>query len=699
LTRPDGGGGSVCAPPLKLRLDEARLRRVYAPAAFAAGRKPTHRRVHVAFRAAATYRARMLHFLRRHSQSRVIQVIFIMIIAVFMLWGVGAVVNGGSPLTTVATVDGRPIEQIAVQRAELNLTQAYREAYKGNMSPEVRKALNIRQRALDGLIDRLVLVTQADKLGLKIDDQELRDSIVDSPSFQLGGRFNKEHYLRVLRSAGLTPADYEIARRDDLAVQRLQAVVGDNVTVSDDDVRDDILAREEKRTLTFVKFPAAELTASVQVSDEDLQKYYEANKSRYAEPEKAKVELLAYPVDKFQSGVEVTEEQITESYEANLATRYTQPKEVKARHILIHVPRDADEETSAKARKRIEEVQAKIKAGGDFSALAREYSEDTGSKDKGGELGFFPRGRMVGAFEDAAFGLKPGETSEIVESPFGFDIIRVDDVHEERQKPLEEVRTEVVTAIKKESATAKAKEAAEADHEALANGASLDQIAEKRGLTVERPEPMARGVAFPSLGRSLPLTNALWELQPGGTTAPTDVNGTLVIGKLVETVPSSVPAFADVKDRVDAAYRLERATDVAKAEAEKLLAAAKADGPLEKAAAASKRKPEFAGSFSRNTGLVPGIGSSQEVKDAAFALREDKPLADSVFVVAGDAYVIELKDKTVPSAEDVAKKMDDARKKLLSKRQNDAFGRYLAELKKKARVEVNAQRLEDIPTV
>jgi peptidyl-prolyl cis-trans isomerase D len=639
----------------------------------------------------------MLHFLRRHSQSRAIQVIFFLIIAVFVLWGVGAVVNGGSPLTTVATVDGKPIEQLSVQRAEINLTQAYRDAYKGNMTPELKKALNLRQRALDGLIDRLVLVNQAQRLGIKIDDQELRDAIVDSPSFQMGGRFSKDYYLRVLRSAGLTPGDYEEARRDDLAVQRLQGVVDDNVTVSDDDVRDDILAREEKRTVEFVKFPAAELTAQVQVTDDELQKFYDVSKARYTEPEKAKIELLAYPTDKFEAGVEVTDDQIQENYEANLATRYTQPKEVRARHILIGVPRGADEETAAKARTRIEEVQAKIKAGGDFGELAKQYSDDAGSKDKGGELGFFPRGRMVGEFDDAAFSLQPGEVSEIVQSPFGYNIIQVEEVHEERQKPLDEVRPEIVASLKKEAATAKAHEAADADHESLSNGATLDQVAQKRGLTVDRPEPIPRSAPFPSLGRSLPLNNAIWEMQPGGVTAPTDVNGTLVIAKLDETVPSMQPPLADVKDRVDAAYRLQRAGEDAKAAAEKLLAAAKSDGPLEKAAAAAKRKPEMAGTFNRTTQMVPGIGSSQEVRDASFALTEDKPLADRVFVVSGDAFVIELKDKTVPSAEDITKKMDETRKKLVEKRKNDAFARYLSELKKNSRIEVNAQRLEDIP--
>ncbi len=639
----------------------------------------------------------MLHFLRRHSQSRVIQVIFSLIIAVFVLWGVGAVVNEGSPLTTIASVDGKPIEQLSVQRAEMNLAQAYREAYKGQFTPEMRKAMNLRQRALDGLIDRAVLVNQSQKLGYIVDDQELRDSIVDSPAFQVGGRFSKEHYLRVLRSAGLTPGDFESAKREDLAVERLQNVIGDNVAISDDDARDDIIAREEKRSVAFVKIPSADLTANVQVTDADLETFFEANKARYAEPEKVKVELLTYPVDKFGENVEITEEQITTEYEENLATKYTQPHEVHARHVLIRVPRDADDDTKAKARTRIDEVKAKLDGGADFATIAKEYSEDPGSKDRGGDLGFFPRGRMVGAFDDAAFSLKAGEISDVVESPFGFNIIKVEEVREERQKPIEEVREEIVATLKKATASEKAKEAAAQDEDAIAGGATLDQIAEKRGLTVERPEAMARGAAFPSLGRSLPLTNALWDAKPGEYTAPVDVNGTVVIGRLAENVPSTTPSFADVKDRVDAAYRLQKATEAAKAEAEKVLAAAKTDG-LEKAAAAANRKAEVATPFVRTGPFIPGMGSNQQVKDAAFALTTDKKLADEVFVIGPDAFVVELRDVTVPSDEDIQKKLAETKKRLLDKRRNDAFTRYVGELKKKAHIEVNAERLEAIPT-
>lgn len=651
----------------------------------------------VAFRGAAHYGRRMLHFLRRHSQSRVIQVIFSLIIAVFVLWGVGAVVNEGSPLTTIASVDGKPIEQLSIQRAEMNLAQAYREAYKGQFTPEMRKAMNLRQRALDGLIDRAVLVNQSQKLGYVIDDQELRDSIVDSPAFQVGGRFNKEHYLRVLRSAGLTPGDFESAKREDLAVERLQNVVGDNITVSDDDARDDIVAREEKRSVAFVKIPSADLSASVQVTDADLETFYEANKARYAEPEKVKVELLSYPVDKFGENVEITEEQITADYEENLSSKYTQPHEVHARHILVRVPRDADDATRATARGKVEDLKKKIDGGADFGTLAKETSEDPGSKEKGGDLGFFPRGRMVAEFDEAAFSLKPGEVSEVVETPFGFHVIKVEEVREERQKPIEEVREEIVATLKKASASEKAKEAAAQDEDAIAGGATLDQIAAKRGLTVERPEAMARGAAFPSLGRSLPLTSALWDAKSGEYTAPVDVNGTIVIGRLAEKVPSATPAFADVKDRIDAAYRLQKATEAAKAEAEKVLAAAKADG-LEKAATAQNRKVETATSFVRTGPFIPGMGSSQQLKDAAFALTQDKKLADEVFVIGPDAFVVELREVTRPSDEDMQNKLAETKKRLLDQRRNDAFTRYVGELKKKAHIEVNAERLEAIPT-
>lgn len=641
----------------------------------------------------------MLHFLRRHSQSKLIQGIFFVIIAVFVLWGVEAVVSGGNALTTVATVDGRPIEQIEIQRAERNLAEAYRNAYKENFSPELRQALNLRQRALNGLIDRLVLLNQAEALGLEVPDQELRDVIVSSPGFQAGGRFSKDQYVRALRYSGMTPGEYEELRRQDLAVERLQNLVQDAVSVSDAEVRDDVIAREEKRTISFVKFPAAEHTATVEVADEELQKFYADNKGRYAEPEKIKVEMLAYRPEKFTEGVEIGEEEIEQYYDENRTTRFTQPQEVRARHILISVPRDADEETRQKARARLEEIKAKVDAGGDFAELAREHSEDPGSKEQGGDLGFFPRGRMVGPFEDAAFSLEPGQSSDVVESPFGLHLIRVEEVREEREKPLEEVREEIVTALRQEQGKEKAAEVADADRQALAAGKTMDEIAAERGLTVERPEPFARAAPIPGLGRSLPLTNAMWDAAPGTVTEPVDVDGVWVIARNLEIVPSSIPEFDAVKDRVEAAYRLQKAGEAAKAEAEKLLAAAKEAGSLKDAAEQAGKSIESAPPLTRASGFAPGVAGSPEVKDAVFALSAESPLPDRAFVVSGDAYAVALEETEVPSDEEVALELDEARKKLVEERRAQTFQRYLEELKKRSQIEVDPQRLESIPAV
>jgi peptidyl-prolyl cis-trans isomerase D len=626
-------------------------------------------------------------------------VIFLMIIAVFVLWGVEAVVRGGNALTTLASVGDHTIEPIDVQRAELNLREAYRNAYQGRFTPEMQKSLNLRQRALDGLIDRRVMMDEADRLGLRIEDQQLRDQITTSPAFQLDGRFSKDLYLRVLRASSLTPAQYEAGRREDLTVEQLQSMVEDGVSVSDAEVRDAILAKEEKVTVSLVKFRASDYTSQVETNDEDVAKYYEEHKQSYTEPERIKVEVLTYPTDKFTGGVEPSKEQITEYYESYRTSKFTQPHEVHARHILIRVEEDADKATRDKARARIDEIAAKLQAGGDFAKLAEEHSEDPGSAKKGGDLGYFGRGRMVPPFEEAVFALSPGQTSEVITTPFGFHIVRVEEVREEREKPLEEVREEIVKELKDEAARKLAEEAATQDRAAVVGGETLDAVAERRSLTVDRPAPLVRNAPLPGVGRSLPLTNAMWQLSPGGMTEPTDANGTWVVARLLEKIPATVPELDAVKDRVQSEYRLDKAKPLAVAAAESFLAAAKAEGALAGPAAAEGRKVEDSGAFVRTGAFIPGVGGSQELKDAAFALSDQNRVADKVFIVAGDAVVVQLKEKTTPTEEEITAKLDTTRKELLDQKRAAVFTRYLEELKAKTQIYVNPQLVDELPAV
>lgn len=641
----------------------------------------------------------MLSFVREHKSSWIIWIILGVVCFVFVFFGIEAVVSGPG-VNTVATVGETSIEPIEVLRAEFNLVQAYRNAYKDQFTQEVRDSLNLRQQALDGLIDRAVLTEQAKALGLEISDDELRDVLLGTPAFQRDGRFNKEQYMRVLRGAQRTPADYEESIRRDLAIQRLQQLVEDGASVSEDEARDAVLAQEETRTFSFVKVPTVEFEEHVDIDDEDgIEATYEENKAKYATPETARTALLVFSPDAFASEVEVTDDQVKAFYDENLESRFTQAHEVSARHILLKVDAGASDEDKAAVREKMEAVQKRLADGEEFAAVATEVSEDVGSATKGGDLGYFGKGRMVPPFEEAAFALEPGGTSEIVESPFGFHIIRVEDVREERVKPLDEVRETIVAELQEAGGGDKAKEAAEAAFAALEEGKSFDEVAQAQGIAVETPEPFAQNAPVPGVGRSFPLSNALFALEPGRHTDVTAVEKKWVVARLDEKVPSTIPPLEDIRSKVVGDFRRKKGEEAGQAAAAELLAQAKELGSLEKAAEAAGRTVETSQSFSRQGPYVPGMGVNQALKDAVFALSEANPVAEEPFVVLGDALVIGLGESTVPTEDEMKEKLEETRTALLRRTQQQLFQSYVEELRAGAKVEVNRQVLDALGPV
>ena len=641
----------------------------------------------------------MLHIVREHKSSWVIWIILGVICFVFVFFGVEAVVSGPG-VNTVAVVGETSIEPIEVLRAEFNLVQFYRNAYKDQFTQEVRESMKLRDQALNGLIDRAVLVEQARELGLEISDDELRDVILGTPAFQRDGRFDKEQYMRALRGSQRTPAEYEEAIRRDLAVQRLQQLVEDGASVSEQEARDHVLAQEETRTFEYVKFPTIEFEEHVDVDDEDgIEATYEENKTKYASPETVQTAMLVFTPEAYASQVAVSDEEVESIYDQFKGGKYTQPHEVSARHVLVKVDAGASDEDKAAAREKIEAVQKRLADGEDFAAVATEVSEDVGSAAKGGDLGYFGKGRMVPPFEEAAFALEPGGTSDIVESPFGFHIIRVEDVREERMKPFDEVRDEIVAELREKGGGEKAKEAADAAFAELGKGKSFDEVATEQSLTIETPEPFAKNAPIAGVGRSFPLTNAIFDLEPGSNTDVTSVENNWVIARLDEKIPSVVPPLEEVRSKVVEDFRRAKAQEAGEAAAGEFLAKAKELGSLEKAAQAEGRTVETSQSFSRQGPYVPGMGVNQELKDAVFALSEAKPVADETFAALGDTFVVGVGESAVPADDEMSEKIEESRTALLRQTQQELFQRYVAELKAKAKVEINRQVLDSLGPV
>lgn len=643
----------------------------------------------------------MLHVVRRNKNSALIWAILAVVVFVFVFWGIEAVVTGPD-LNVVATVGDEKIEPLEVQRAEFNMVQNYRQALGEQFTPELRQGLNLRQQALDGLIDRAVLASQARELGIEISDAELRDLIVSNPGFQSDGRFDKEVYLRVLRSSRLTPATYEESRRRDLAIVRLQQIIEDGASVDDDEVRAAVREELETRTFRYVIVPTSEFEPLIEVGEEQeetLAALYEENQARYALPETVDATLAVFDPAAFADGEEVAEEEIISFYEENRDSRFTEQEEVRARHILIRVPAGAADEVRAQARGRLEGLRDRIAGGEDFAVVAIASSEDPGSAEAGGDLGFFGRGRMVPAFEEVAFGLEPGVTSEIVESPFGFHLIRVDEVREARTRPIEEVREEVVVELSRDSGKEKARDAAGAMVAGLAEGRSFDELVVETGATLVDPPAIARGAVVEGLGRSIPLTEALFGLADGGTTGVVQVGERQVIGRLDAKNPPKTPALEEVRSRVVADYRRAEAVKQGKAQAEALVAAAQEAGSLDEAAAAAGREVQVSAEVERSGPFVASMGADPELKEAIFSLSEQDPVAGGTFDFLGDAIVVGLGEVNIPSEEEVEVSFAAQREALLRSSRIQLMRRYIDELKAAADVQINTVLLDQLPPI
>jgi len=390
----------------------------------------------------------MLDFLRKRKRSWVITLFLIIIVLVFILWGVGSYLK--DPKTeNIAEVNGEVISQREFEVRYQRLIEFYRGLFKGALTQETIKGLNLRGTIVEELIQKHLLLQEARRLGLEVADEELMEAIGGIPDFQVNGRFNKNRYLQALRSSQLAPAQFEIERREQLTIQKLYDIIQDNVYITDAELKERYRLEQEKVNFYFTRLSAGDFASQVQVTADETKNYYERNREAFREPLKVQVEYLVYPLDHFSSQVQVSEKEIEDYYGLYRATRFHQPKSAHLRHILFRLPVGADPKQKETIRLKAEAVLQEAWAGKDFTELAKKYSEDP-SATQGGDAGWFTQGQLLPPLEKAAFALKKGELSGVVESTLGYHILRVEEAREEKTKGLKEAKEEIVRAIKAE---------------------------------------------------------------------------------------------------------------------------------------------------------------------------------------------------------------------------------------------------------
>ncbi|NOT26701.1 MAG: hypothetical protein HOP16_11420 [Acidobacteria bacterium] len=596
--------------------------------------------------------------------------------------GVGTV--GAAPTEVIAEVEGRDVTAGQFLQRYNAQMQAYRNAYGPSLNDQILKQLGIDQQILQQMIDEQAAVIEAERQGLTVSDDELAQRIFAMPGLQENGRFvGEQRYELILRSQvpPLTKAAFEENLRRGLVIDKLRAALTDWMTASDAEIDREFTRRNEKVKLEVVALTADAFRSQVTVTDADVATYFDSRKETYRVGEQRKVKMLVVDRQQALTRVIIPAGEVQRYYNANLP-QYQTPEQIRASHILLNTA-GKDE---AAVRKQAEDLLAQIKAGGDFAALATKFSEDPGSKANGGDLDYFGRGRMVPEFENAAFALEIGQTSDLVKSQFGFHIIKLTDKKAAVTRPLAEVQQQIEEQLKQQRGdqqiTARANELAAR----IRTPADLDTVGKEAGLTTSESDFFGREDPVPGLGVAPQVAATAFQLADGAVSGSVaSPNGPVFITVTGKREPY-VPTLDQVKDRVREDLIRSRATELTQQRAAAIATSLRSASNFAAAAKAQGFEASETALITRESAL-PNIGASAKVDEVAFSLPAgsvSEPIATETGTV-----IVRVVERDEVTPDELRQGREAFREQFLGERRAKFFTAYLSKAKERMAIQIN----------
>lgn len=527
----------------------------------------------------------MFDFIRKHTKITM-ALLFLLIVPSFVLFGIDGYNKSRDQGAVVAKVDGKDIIQSDWDRAHQREVEKLRVTMP-SLDPKLLDTPEARYTVLERLVRDRVIAAAADKFKLATSDQRLARELQQTPEIaslrRPDGSLDMERYRLLLANQGMSPEMFEANMRTDLSNRQVLVGIGASGFASNSAADMALNAYFEKREIQLARFRATDFAAKLTPTDADLEQFYKTNEKLFRAPEQASIEYVQLDLDSVKKGLTVNEADLKTYYEQN-AQRLSGTEERRASHILIASPKSAPAADREKAKAKAQELLAQVKKSPDtFADVARKNSQDPGSAPNGGDLDFFARGSMVKPFEDAAFGMKKGDISDVVESEFGYHVIKLTDIKAPKQRSFEEMKPELEAELKKQQAQKKFSETAEA----FTNGVyeqsdSLKPIADRLKLDIKsvakvtrQPEPGATGaLANPKFLGALFAPDAIEKKR--NTEAIEVAPSQLVSGRIVQYTPARTQPFAEVKDQVRQRWLAQHGAEEARKEGMAKLAAWKA---------------------------------------------------------------------------------------------------------------------------
>lgn len=608
----------------------------------------------------------------RHLKFILWGVVAVFVLLVFVDWGAGGS-GPGSPADAAVRVGDTVVSKNEFLSQMRRFEQQYSQQF-GERWNEIRDQVNLYDETMAYFTNRTLLLEEAERAGIRVSDQELRDDILNTQVFQdESGEFaGQETYERILRGYfQMTPQEFERSRTEDLVITKLTAMMRRGVYVADSEVERSIRRERELADFDVVMLPYERFLSEVTITDAEAAAFYETTADDYQREEQRVIRYLVVETSRLRRQLPVDDAELQAYYDDHF-DEFLEDEQAQAAHVLIRVPLDADVEAQAEAELRADGVAAIARAGGDFAALAEKHSDDPGSRDKGGDLGWFSRGRMVPEFDEAVFGAKPGDIVGPVRSQYGFHIIKVDGFRPQRQRPFEDVVEQVRFRVLEGRASIEAEKRARELARRLVEDPPMDDEAwqliadEDESAVLNVSPPITAIEAVPGTGEGPEFTTEVFAEEVGSVRGPRAIPRGWMVWQLKEIRPEGVAPFEDVRLQVEQSLRRDLALDLAAVRAAEL-AELWRGGDDVRILAESLNGTLSQARDHRWGAPVGTIGSAAILDEAVFAGEEGEVIGPIRVGDRGSA-VARVETLRLIGPEEMASELDPVRAQLLAER-------------------------------
>ena len=632
----------------------------------------------------------MLQDIREKITGPVAWIFLGLIAVVFIFWGIDF---QSTAVTYAAKVDGQLISAQEVRRAWQQQQSRLQQMFRAELPEEMVKGQ--QAQILDTFVRRTLLEQRAEKFGYRVSNEALSRHIHQMPDFQVDGKFQADRYFGLLRSAGLSEPQFEEDLRTSLVIGQLQNGIVDSSFALPFELDRRFQLEKQEREVSYALIAANEFLDDVEVTDEQIQKWYDEHPDEYLRPEKADVQYVELTRARAESRIQVTEEALRDYYE-QVKDKYESPERRKARHILITGSDGLDE---AAAEKKAADLAAKAKSGADFAQLARENSKDPGSAQEGGDLGWAQRGMFVGPFEDTLFSMKPGDIAGPIKTQFGYHVIKLEEVETGHVRSFEEARAELEADYRAEQAqTIFYEESQKLGDLAFESLTELESVAKALDLPLKTVEGFTREGGG-ELGNDPGVIEAVFSddvLQQGQNSPPIPIgDDRAVVVRVQRHIPAERRPLAEVRDEIASRLRIEAARAAAASKGADIVARLNNGESWQQATESAGVSPVEKRFITRQDTVVP-----RDVVNAAFEVPSNQVSEDAahyggVVTADGNYAVFAL---TQVRYGDPANETPEARgnRRRLAERQlgTEEFEAYLAEAERNADVVKNPRVFE-----